>query len=41
MIVGDPRKAGAVLGWKASRTLHDALADAWRWQQTLADRDRG
>jgi UDP-glucose 4-epimerase len=37
----DPRKASAGLGWKAERTLHDALADAWRWQQTLADRDRG
>jgi hypothetical protein len=24
------------LGWKAELTLTDALADAWRWQQTLA-----
>ena len=23
------------LGWKASRTLNEALADAWRWQQNI------
>lgn len=40
-VFADPRKAGAVLGWKASRTLHEALADAWRWQQALAARGRG
>jgi len=26
-------KANKVLGWKAKKTLADALADAWRWQQ--------
>lgn len=30
-------KAGRVLGWKAEKTLADALADAWRWQQRLAN----
>ena len=40
-VFADPRKAGAVLGWTASRTLHEALADAWRWQQALAARVRG
>jgi UDP-glucose 4-epimerase len=29
-------KAQKVLNWKAERTLTDALADAWRWQQTLS-----
>jgi UDP-glucose 4-epimerase len=29
-------KANKLLGWKAELTLTDALADAWRWQQTLA-----
>lgn len=31
----DPSKANKLLGWKAEKTLGDALADAWRWQQTL------
>jgi UDP-glucose 4-epimerase len=29
-------KARRVLGWKAEKTLADALADAWRWQQSLS-----
>jgi UDP-glucose 4-epimerase len=29
-------KAKKELGWKAERSLGEALADAWRWQQTLA-----
>ncbi len=28
-------KAQQVLGWQAEKTLADALADAWRWQQHL------
>ena len=28
-------KARQALGWKAEKTLADALADAWRWQQSL------
>jgi UDP-glucose 4-epimerase len=28
-------KARSVLRWSAEKTLSDALADAWRWQQTL------
>lgn len=31
----DPSKANKLLGWKAEKSLDDALADAWRWQQTL------
>ena len=34
-IYGDVTRAAAVLGWRAQRSLSDALADAWRWQQTL------
>lgn len=30
-------KANKLLGWKAQRTLADALTDAWRWQQTLTN----
>ncbi|MDZ7786340.1 MAG: UDP-glucose 4-epimerase GalE [Candidatus Saccharibacteria bacterium] len=28
-------KAKKLLGWKSEKSLHDALADAWRWQKTL------
>jgi UDP-glucose 4-epimerase len=28
-------KSRKILGWKAEKTLADALADAWRWQQSL------
>lgn len=35
---GDVQKAQDVLGWKAKRSLHNALGDAWRWQQHLAQR---
>ena len=31
----DATKAKNLLGWQAEKTLADALADAWRWQQTL------
>lgn len=32
----DTAKAADVLGWKAERSLEQAMADAWRWQQSLA-----
>jgi UDP-glucose 4-epimerase len=28
-------KSQKILGWKAEKTLADALTDAWHWQQTL------
>jgi UDP-glucose 4-epimerase len=31
----DTKLAKSLLGWKAEKTISDALADAWRWQQTL------
>ncbi len=32
-VYADASKAQEHLGWTARRTLHDALADAWRWEQ--------
>src|SRR5699024_7330240 len=29
----DTRKANDVLGWKALRSLEEALASAWKWEQ--------
>lgn len=29
----DPAKAESELGWKATRTLEEMCADAWRWQE--------
>jgi UDP-glucose 4-epimerase len=31
----DTSKANSVLGWKAERSIDDALRDAYRWQQGL------
>lgn len=31
----DPTKVKTMLGWRAEKSVDDALADAWRWQQTL------
>ncbi len=31
-------KAEKILGWKAERSLGDALRDAWNWQQTLSSK---
>lgn len=33
----DTQKAAAGLGWRAERTLDQCMADAWRWQQALAN----
>lgn len=30
-------KAHHILGWKTEKTLDDAMRDAWRWQQKLAE----
>ncbi len=34
-VYADATKAREQLGWTAHRTLHQALADAWRWEQRL------
>lgn len=31
--LGDPTKAQAELGWRATRTLDEMCADSWRWQK--------
>lgn len=31
----DTQKAEKVLGWKAEKTLDDAMADAWRWEKKV------
>ncbi|HEX5448261.1 MAG TPA: UDP-glucose 4-epimerase GalE [Candidatus Saccharimonadales bacterium] len=36
----DVSKAKRVLGWQAEKSLDDALADAWRWQKTLKNKER-
>lgn len=36
-VYADTTKSQDVLGWKAERTLADALRDAWRWQKGLAE----
>jgi UDP-glucose 4-epimerase len=35
-IYADVAKSEEILGWKAERTIADALKDAWNWQQKLA-----
>lgn len=35
----DTTKANEVLGWKAEKTLDDAMADAWRWEKKIRNRD--
>lgn len=30
-----PKQANSELGWQASKTVDDAVRDAWHWQQTL------
>ena len=34
-IFANVSKAENILEWKATRTIEDALADTWRWQQSL------
>ena len=31
----NPERANKVLGWKATETLADTLASAWKWQERL------
>lgn len=34
----DTTKANMVLGWKAEKTLDDAMEDAWRWEKKIRNR---
>jgi UDP-glucose 4-epimerase len=36
----DTRRATEVLGWTAQKTLDEAMADAWRWQQAISSLPR-
>lgn len=36
VVYSDPSKAERELGWHTEKSLHDACADAWRWQQYAA-----
>lgn len=33
VLVADPSRAETLLGWKASRSLEEIVASAWRWEQ--------
>ena len=35
-LVADPRRAQELLQWKASRSLRDIVATAWKWMQSLS-----
>ena len=37
-IYADVEKAERLLGWKATRSIDEALVDAWRWQTELGSR---
>lgn len=37
-IWADPERANTVLGWKATETLEDTVASAWKWQQRLREK---
>jgi UDP-glucose 4-epimerase len=37
-IWAQPDKANNVLGWKATETIEDTIATAWKWQQRLCEK---
>jgi UDP-glucose-4-epimerase GalE len=37
-LVADPTRAEQLLRWKASRSMHDIVATAWKWRQRSAAR---
>jgi UDP-glucose-4-epimerase GalE len=36
ILVADPSRAEKLLGWRASRSLHDIISSAWKWVQRQA-----
>lgn len=36
-VYADTKKANEVLGWKAERSMEQALASAWKWEKKLRD----
>jgi len=39
-VYADVQKSAEQLGWKAKRSILEALADAWRWQQVLMEKNK-
>jgi len=39
-VYADVHKSAEQLGWKAKRSVAEALTDAWRWQQALMEKKR-
>ena len=35
VLLADPSRAEALLGWRAERDLRTIVEDAWRWHQKL------
>lgn len=38
-VYADTKKANDILGWKAERSMEDALDSAWEWEKKLRDRN--
>jgi UDP-glucose 4-epimerase len=36
-VYADTNKANEILGWKAEKTMEEALESAWKWEQKLGD----
>src|SRR5690606_681743 len=34
-VYADTQKANEILGWKAEKTMEEALASAWKWEKKL------
>ena len=34
-VYADTQKANKILGWKAEKTMEEALASAWKWEQKI------
>ena len=37
-VFADTKKANSVLGWKAQKTLDEALASAWKWEKNIRNK---
>ena len=36
-VYADTKKANDILGWKAEKTMEEALDSAWKWEQKLGE----
>lgn len=39
-VYADTTKVNKVLGWRSQKSLKDAMADAWRWEQALLEEQK-